>query len=243
MHDPFQMTLRHMLTWHCLLNVNRTADALSLQELRSKCVSFVMDEFPPVLQSANSLDLHTHLVSELLASDSIANCEESHLLRWLLRWLCHNQDDRTEDFVTQLLPLIRFPLIHDLPTLLQSIKSPDLSTPSNPLLKAIVGTAEAQDGQRANPRRKTCHLRLCRLLEGHTKAVSAIHFFEGLLLSGSWDETLRVWRLDDKGDGSYCRWKCVQVLHGHSRSVLSIKGFRTQEQGRTGPRSIMSGRK
>lgn len=90
------------------------ADSLCLEPLRTKSLSYVLDEFHYVAQSPLALELPTCLVKELLASDQLSNYDEALVLRWLIRWL-QAKDSRTDDFVTTLLPLIRFPLIPDIP--------------------------------------------------------------------------------------------------------------------------------
>jgi hypothetical protein len=51
--------------------------------------------------------------------------------------------------------------------------------------------------------RTSCQLRRSVIVEGHTGAVSAVAFAGGRLFSGSWDDTIRVWREAEE------RWRWV----------------------------------
>lgn len=53
-------------------------------------------------------------------------------------------------------------------------------------------------------------------LEGHEQTVSCLHYVpqSDLLLSGSWDCTVRVWSLSTR--------KCIQTLRGHTKAVWAV---------------------
>ena len=53
-----------------------------------------------------------------------------------------------------------------------------------------------------------------RTLRGHSNWVSALALGQGVLCSGSGDNTVRVWSLDT--------WQCVRTLEGHSNSVTAL---------------------
>lgn len=58
----------------------------------------------------------------------------------------------------------------------------------------------------------------CRTLLGHTAPISSLSWSaEGLLLSGSWDETAKAWDLET----ATCQW----TLGGHEVEILR-RGFR-----------------
>ncbi|OBT97339.1 hypothetical protein VE01_04298 [Pseudogymnoascus verrucosus] len=66
------------------------------------------------------------------------------------------------------------------------------------------------------------HHGVTRLLVGHTDTVNVVKFMETtaglLLLSGSVDKTIRVWRAADSGDD----FKCIQILEQHEGSINCI---------------------
>ena len=53
-----------------------------------------------------------------------------------------------------------------------------------------------------------------RTLRGHIKEVWALALGQGVLCSGSRDDTVRVWSLDT--------WQCVHTLEGHSSFVSAL---------------------
>ncbi|KAJ7832952.1 quinon protein alcohol dehydrogenase-like superfamily [Mycena leptocephala] len=57
-------------------------------------------------------------------------------------------------------------------------------------------------------------------LEGHKKGISSTSFSShgNLLISGSADQTVRVWQCCPQSQ----TWSCIAVLYGHSETVLSV---------------------
>ena len=54
-----------------------------------------------------------------------------------------------------------------------------------------------------------------RVLEGHTLGVSCLSYENGMLISGSYDNTIRIWDIE--------QGKCVRVLEGHEKTIRSIR--------------------
>lgn len=52
-------------------------------------------------------------------------------------------------------------------------------------------------------------------LAGHSDTVSSLEWKNGLLISGSWDHSARVWK----------NWECVQELKGHDGPLWSVVGL------------------
>lgn len=56
-------------------------------------------------------------------------------------------------------------------------------------------------------------------LRGHTSNVCALDSREGLVVSGSWDKTARIWKKSQKSQKSQ---ECLRVLEGHTQAVWSV---------------------
>ena len=50
----------------------------------------------------------------------------------------------------------------------------------------------------------------------HSYPVSAVAIQGNLIVSGSWDKTVKVWEYNEN------EWKCVETLEGHSSSVTAV---------------------
>ena len=53
-----------------------------------------------------------------------------------------------------------------------------------------------------------------KVLEGHTDCVNSVAIKDNLIISGSWDKTIRIWELDSG--------KCLKTLEGHTNFVRSV---------------------
>ena len=71
-------------------------------------------------------------------------------------------------------------------------------------------------------------------LRGHDKAILSLFNVSDLLLSGSADRTVRIWRRGT--DGCY---SCLEVLSGHTKPVKSLAAVKDSETD--GVVSIVSG--
>jgi hypothetical protein len=58
------------------------------------------------------------------------------------------------------------------------------------------------------------HAQVERTLEGHSRSVSALMVHDDKLISGSYDNTIKVWNTDT--------WACERTLEGHTGFVLSF---------------------
>ena len=59
---------------------------------------------------------------------------------------------------------------------------------------------------------------LSHTLEGHTHLVLSVAWnSQGLLASGSFDNTIKIWDSNDSNT-----WKCIQTLEGHTNYVYSV---------------------
>jgi WD40 repeat protein len=52
-----------------------------------------------------------------------------------------------------------------------------------------------------------------KILEGHKDMVSSVKFYDGYVISGSYDCSVRVWDIDDG---------CINILRGHIRPIKNI---------------------
>ena len=72
-----------------------------------------------------------------------------------------------------------------------------------------------QDQDTITIRKQVFRGELSRTLEGHTDWVCSVAWnCQGLLTSGSADNTIKIW--DPK------TWECIQTLEGHTRCVYSV---------------------
>ena len=77
--------------------------------------------------------------------------------------------------------------------------------------------AAGRDGlksSRTKPRKQSCSFTHSTLLNGHQDAVSALVCFGDWLISGSWDNTIKVWSTDT--------WHCVRTLGDHAGSIRGL---------------------
>ncbi|OIW18311.1 hypothetical protein TanjilG_31451 [Lupinus angustifolius] len=66
------------------------------------------------------------------------------------------------------------------------------------------------------------------ILRGHGGAILCLINVEGLLVSGSTDRTVRIWKREKGNSGMYC---CKGVLEGHEKPVKSLVAFTGGEGG------------
>ena len=53
-----------------------------------------------------------------------------------------------------------------------------------------------------------------KVLEGHTNNVYSVVVKDNLIISSSWDHTIRIWDMNT--------WECLKVLEGHTNCVMSV---------------------
>ena len=58
------------------------------------------------------------------------------------------------------------------------------------------------------------------VLQGHTNLITCVAVWGQYLLSGSWDNTVKVWRMDDAGS-----WPCVCTIKGPTHAVTAVLGW------------------
>lgn len=66
------------------------------------------------------------------------------------------------------------------------------------------------------------HMVLKGALRGHTKAILCIAVVSNLVLSGSADNTIRIWRRSSSATDHQKRYSCLAVLEGHRRPVKCL---------------------
>lgn len=81
------------------------------------------------------------------------------------------------------------------------------------------------------------HMVVIGALRGHERAILCLVNVRDLLLSGSADRTVRIWRQGGTVGGYYC---CVNVLVGHEKPVKSLAAVVESEE-RNGDVSVFSG--
>ncbi|KAL3512655.1 hypothetical protein ACH5RR_025372 [Cinchona calisaya] len=62
------------------------------------------------------------------------------------------------------------------------------------------------------------HMGFSRFLKGHTGAILCLVCVDDLLISGSSDKTLRIW----KSSSTECGYSCIAVLEGHLKPVKAL---------------------
>lgn len=95
----------------------------------------------------------------------------------------------------------------------------------------------AQSAKTCRRRRRICHLKRMVNIEGHSGAVSALAFVGDRLISGSWDQTARVWEIDQSQGNA----RCIHIMRGHKGAVLAITVFQGTED--TSNHFIITGKK
>ena len=53
-----------------------------------------------------------------------------------------------------------------------------------------------------------------KVLEGHTNSVYSVFVKDNLIISGSWDHTIRIWDMNS--------WECLKVLEGHTDLIRTV---------------------
>ncbi|KAK4429889.1 protein JINGUBANG [Sesamum alatum] len=74
------------------------------------------------------------------------------------------------------------------------------------------------------------HMAVAGALRGHTKAILCLSVVSDLLISGSADRTVRVWR---KSSGSGNSYSCLAVLEGHRNPVKCLTAALDINNGKT----------
>ncbi len=199
------------------------ADAYGCDQLRNHAKEILFSNFASASRTIGFCELTQDLIEVVLGSDDIVDCDEALLFEAATRWLEHLPLERGSQTVClALLKLVRFPLM-DSCLLSDVIKGHPLmvgAERTNLLLEAFEHhalRAAGRDGlqsPRAKPRKQSCAFTHSTLLNGHTDAVSALVCYGDWLISGSWDQTIKVWSTDT--------WHCVRTLGDHAGTIRGL---------------------
>lgn len=200
------------------------ADAYGCEELKKTTLDKLFSNFASVSKTPAFSELSVDLIEHVLGSDDILDCDESLVFEAAVRWLGYTPTDGTsrEALEVRVLRLVRFPLI-DSCLLSDVIKMHSLMQRSDRaclLLEAFEHHALKAAGRiglkstRTLPRKQSCVFHRSTLLNGHSDAVSCLLSLGHWLVSGSWDNNIKVWSVD--------KWVCVRTLSDHSGAIRSL---------------------
>lgn len=198
--------------------VYAAADLHACVELRALAFSKIVSSFALASRTEGFNALEERLLVEVLGSDMVLDCDESVVFDAAVRWL--DVSPARMERAHYVLSLVRFPNM-DAGLLSDVIKFAPIM--SQPLCSAYLveawehqalvasGRSGKPDCPRTRPRRRSCSFKSHTLLMEHSDAVSALCVFENLLISGSWDTTIKVWNPKT--------WQCERTLSDHTGTV------------------------
>ena len=200
------------------------ADAYGCEELKRTTSEKLFSNFASVSKTTAFCELSIELIEDVLGSDDILDCDESLVFEAAVRWLGHTSCDGgdRDAFGVRVLSLVRFPLI-DSCLLSDVIKVHRLMQGherAGLLLEAFEHHALKAAGRaglkspRTVARKQSCVFHRSTLLNGHTDAVSCLLSLGDWLVSGSWDNNIKVWSADN--------WVCVRTLSDHSGAIRAL---------------------
>jgi hypothetical protein len=201
------------------------ADAYSCEELKRTALEKLYSNFASVSKTSAFCELSPDLLEHVLGSDDILDCDESLVFEAAVRWLEYMPSDESvsrESVGLRVLSVVRFPLMDSclLSDVIKGHKLMQGPERAGLLLEAFEHHALKAAGRagivgrRTTPRRQSCVFLKSTLLNGHSDAVSALLNMGEWLVSGSWDNNIKVWSTDN--------WSCVRTLSDHSGAIRSL---------------------
>jgi len=201
------------------------ADHFHCTALRQRAFQKIVTSFAVVCKTDGFKELDYRLLLMVVESDQILDCDESLVFEAAVRWVGHKEDERKQH-VQNIIDHVRFPLM-DAGYLSDVIKvHPFLNFPeaSTLLMEAFehqalvacgrTGAKAGTSSRRTLPRCRSCSFKNATLLQEHNDAVSALCTVNGILVSGSWDTTIKVW--------SPSNWQCERTLSDHTGTIRAL---------------------
>ncbi|KAI8967403.1 WD40-repeat-containing domain protein [Mycotypha africana] len=71
---------------------------------------------------------------------------------------------------------------------------------------------------------------LVRTLKGHTRTIRTLQFDDTKLVTGSMDNTIRIWNYHQRPEEDTIKDPCIRILHGSARMVEEEHGNEQQQQ-------------
>lgn len=204
-----------------------TGELYQFSNLCARSIEKIYNNFASVSKTNGFMELSEEIMKSIISSDNIIDCDEAVIFDAVACWIDHNKNQRQKSIIP-LLKLVRFPLMDScllidvikIHPLMKHAKSLLMEAFEHHSLKAASRIETNSLTLRIKPRKHSCSLTNSTLLYDHTDAVSCLLPLDDMLISGSWDSSIKIWAIDNNDI-----WMCIRTLSDHIGSIRGLTIF------------------